>query len=880
MDWTRHACVLLVTPLLLWPAVDVSAQPAPLVETRLTELSIPVTVQHSLAWTASPSSYRNARELVVILKQRLPADGQEPERNVEVVEARLLITSEPRKSRADALKRLSDLAAEHGGAVNFVEIGGWPAAEIAFVERLTRRGSDPPPPAFGHRAITAVAAGDLIVRFEVSLIPGGRLQLLPEAQAIARSAVFPTRDTPAALKQNLRELDRKLRERRSQYVRPAPARASKLAAGAASMSQAASGVPVPVHGGLGELEIAASADAANIVIASNFKVAFSADRGSTFTPSDPGPFPNSPTDPTVTRGASGNFYLGTLARPDGSIAHLQATGCTNAVNRSTDGGATFALQGYSAQCPQTGTGMCFPDQPHIAADTVTAAGAGNEQLYAVWRSLLPTGIEPECAKIIITPYRPPMISCSQNNGVNWTAGATIPGAGDFPRVAIGGDGSVFVVSLSGDTVLLNRFTSCLSGLTAVAGYPVTVRTLTGQVACPVAGLDRCNDGNTLSSPTVATDPADASHLFVAFAEVDGSGGEHVAVVESRDGGSTFPRQATISGAMPARRFMPWVCCTGGNAWVGWYDRRAALVSGGSNDLTDYFIGVARSTGGASPSLTPGSERQVTNNSDPQCASGWSVGGVSCVPRQMEDSESCSIQPQLAGVCRTASGTGSSNKRCDFSDGGCPSGESCKTRGGCPKYGDYNGIACAGNWVIAAWASATAPSGQPAAAGVGIYASPEYVGPVRLSLCEVHPQACVAPIGFRKDIIRVKCTRLPCIVIDPIPRNCLTKWTCPGCPADTLCPPFYHVVFDNTLWRWQVDLVDGQGRQVPHDLRRVGRNTVLSVRPLKAEFRDSKIGDYRLVFTAVRGIRPGVEYVIRARLEMSDKPVLDIERTGR
>jgi hypothetical protein len=72
----------------------------------------------------------------------------------------------------------------------------------------------------------------------------------------------------------------------------------------------------------------------------------------------------------------------------------------------------------------------------------------------------------------------------------------IVGGGDFPRVAVGLDGAAYVVSLSGNSVLLNRFSSCASGLTAAADFPVTVATLTGAVACPVPWLDRCNDGNT------------------------------------------------------------------------------------------------------------------------------------------------------------------------------------------------------------------------------------------------------------------------------------------------------------------------------------------------------------------------------------------------
>jgi hypothetical protein len=88
----------------------------------------------------------------------------------------------------------------------------------------------------------------------------------------------------------------------------------------------------------------------------------------------------------------------------------------------------------------------------------------------------------------------------------------------------GRDGAVYVVSLNGNPVLLNRFTSCANGLVAEAGFPVTAATLSGNVACPVPGLDRCNGVNTLSSPTAAPDLADADHLFVSFAESDGAGG--------------------------------------------------------------------------------------------------------------------------------------------------------------------------------------------------------------------------------------------------------------------------------------------------------------------------------------------------------------------
>jgi hypothetical protein len=466
------------------------------------------------------------------------------------------------------------------------------------------------------------------------------------------------------------------------------------------------GPPVAVRPGLGELEISASRDANNIVIAGNSGLSFSTDRGAHFASGSSGVF--GPDDATLARAQSENFYLGVIAVPNGSPSQLNVTGCTNAVSRSNNNGANFALQGYSARCPLTGTGVCFPDQPHIAADTVNAA-SGNDQLYAVWRNFTTTQPIPSCTAIgsgLVTT----LISCSQDNGVNWTAPAQIPGAGDFPRVAVGRDGAVYVVTVSGNSVLLNRFTSCASGLTAEAGFPVTVATLSGPVSCPVPGLDRCNDGNTLSSPTVAPDPDDANHLFVTFAEFLTVNDEEIAAVESVDRGLSikFPGRLIVSNTPLARRFMPWSCSTHGRAWVGWYDRRAASRT--NNDLTDYFVSSTRST----------ILMNLSNNPDPQCASGWPCG-----TRNANDSESCSVQPELAGFCKRTGGGGSEN-RCDFSGPDattCPTGETCQTGDGCPKYGDYNGIACTDNFVIAAWSSATPPLGGAAPSpGINIYAA--------------------------------------------------------------------------------------------------------------------------------------------------------------
>jgi len=680
-------------------------------------------IRFAAPWTPSARQYTNAQELVVMRPGPPTTDERGVIQATEYPVARVLITTEPRHSHADALKRLESIAAYRQSPAAFIEVGGWPAVEVQFVEPLPRRGAKEEeeaevsaPDVSVQRAITAIAAADKVVMFDVSVLLDAPQGLMESAKQMTRSARFAKQGEPNEVKkalEMLRATEEKRQSRLKQSQSVAPGESVMGEAGAA-MSQA--GVPVAVQTGLGELEIAASANANNIIIASNGGLSFSTNRGASFMRGATGVFGLN--DPSLARAASGNFYLAVIAFPTGTPAHLNVSGCTHAVSRSTDNGANFGLQGYSARCPNTGTGICFPDQEHIAGDVRNVA-PGGDQLYAVWRNFAPTGAVLNCGSIgsgLVTPS----ITCSQNNGATWTATAAIPGAGDFPRVAVGRDGTVYVVTISGNSVLINRFTSCASGLTAATGFPLTVATLNGTVTCPVSGLDRCNNGNTLSSPVVAPDPANANRLFVSFAENIGVNSEQIVAAESTDRGSTFPVLRRVSNTPSARRFLPWSCVARGKVWVGWYDRRAA--SGTNNDLTDYFVG-----------STSGTPWNLSNNPDPQCASGWP-----CAPRSVNDSEACSVQPQLAGVCQVG------GMRCDFSAGtgagGCPTGGPCRIGGGCPKYGDYNGIAYADNFVIAAWSSATPPRGVTAPSpGINVYADVVAV-PTQLTVNKilVHP----------------------------------------------------------------------------------------------------------------------------------------------
>jgi len=114
--------------------------------------------------------------------------------------------------------------------------------------------------------------------------------------------------------------------------------------------------------------------------------------------------------------------------------------------------------------------------------------------------------------------------------------------------------------------------------------------------------------------------------------------------------------------------MSWICSVGGSAFVSWYDQGAAATLGTSNDLTDYMVGAVS---GQAASLQPGPVLNLSRNPDPQCNTGFPCGAM--VPN---DFTACVVPPSPGS--------------------------------GCPKYGDYNGSACAAGRVFNAWASATSP----------------------------------------------------------------------------------------------------------------------------------------------------------------------------
>lgn len=295
--------------------------------------------------------------------------------------------------------------------------------------------------------------------------------------------------------------------------------------------------------------------------------------------------------------------------------------------------------------------------------------------------------------------------------------------------------------MNGANITLNKYSSCQAGLAVQTGFPVTIANGV-NVTCPVPGLDRCNAGNVLSSPTVAVDDTNANHIYVAYAQTAGVG-ESVVLQDSIDGGHAWPsnRAVTLSASSTARRFMPWLCTTAGLANVTWYDRRAATNA--RNDFTDYYgasIGLT-----SSGKLGGGTEFQINaaGSADRQCPAGKTVGSPQSWPngsRAQGDSTQCSSpdeQPELGGRCQHTppNTTTDSFQACDFSatTNTCPVTESCQTAGGRPKYGDYNGNACAAGNLYAVWASATPPPGQAASGNVDLYFATVPVTPPSCSI---------------------------------------------------------------------------------------------------------------------------------------------------
>jgi hypothetical protein len=610
----------------------------------------------------------------------VPADQQES----AAPTVRVVIGYLERVDHADAVSQLAEYARESPTPSVFLAIGGWPALQrVQLVKRPQPSHAPQYPDPNMVQITTAVAADKVLVRLEAQLPSDADDELKDLVLAIGRSLSFTSLGDAAQVQQELNRL------RSSPRSQNAPRNVSSNAGAEVTALSDGAGPPifssVQLNNGTnGELEIAVSNNGSNIVIVKQSGWITSNDGGQTFPFS--GNLPVSDGDSSIAFGQSGNFYHAALGCFGNSCAAVCPANSNCAeIASSTTKGRTFGALVNAAVCANSGGAACSLDQEHIAADRVNSGAGGADRVYMAVRNC-----QGGCGA------NGAFVTCSPDSGATWAPLLALELGSDYPRVAVGGDGSFYVIFRNGGNLRIDKFNACTTAAAvmtrAAGGFPRPVSGFTSFAGCEVAngfgGLDRCNDGNILSGPTVTVDDTNADHVYVAWANNTAANNENTLVADSTDGGVNWRAPVSIQTNVNARRYHPWACATGGNAFVTWYDRRAATVA--NNDLTDYF---AASAGLFTGNLVANNDEfKISMTSDAQCTT-WPAA-----PRSTFDSENCSVQPQLAGVCSVTAG-----RRCDFSDcaggGGvgacqCPAaGETCNTGNGAVKYGDYNGNAC-------------------------------------------------------------------------------------------------------------------------------------------------------------------------------------------
>ena len=184
------------------------------------------------------------------------------------------------------------------------------------------------------------------------------------------------------------------------------------------------------------------------------------------------------------------------------------------------------------------------------------------------------------------------------------------------------------------------------------------------------------------------------------------------------------------------------------------------------------------------------------------------------------------------------------------------------------WGDYEGLTAAGNMFYGVFT------------GQSIGRTTLQLDPIffrrsamrfTLPVCAKKWWLCHPPLKLDPGLLVLKCLLPGCVIIDPIPKNCLVKFKCPGCEPGALCPPFYNVFFDDIDPAWKISVVDPKGQPVTVRQTKTKSGIVVSFRPAAALFKDGKIGDYSFVFEMGPGGKPGTEYRVKTRLEASNKP---------
>jgi hypothetical protein len=781
-----------------------------------------ISVETSDWWQEIPSPFANTKELI----GGRAGDG--------TMQARASITTIRHSSDEAAIARLQREAKLVGNA-RALQISGRPAIRLTDQIQLERRLQNLPPVVLETQQITTLIAVDsLVLKIVVTLANKAAPDSLKKAIEFASFTHISNSLSPGKLDSAIVEIERAIATKPQNSTSPGFFANGIPRLFPLTTRSTESSTPV-IAAQRGELEVAVSNDATDIVIGTNSGTVFSNNGGTSWSANQALPNQNVAGvnfqrrgDPSVGRAPSGRFFLSYLGREGRGGGSCTAAGadCRDtvsvAISEPADRGDNFNFRSNAAICDPNADPF-GTDQPHLVIARQPSA-LDREVVYIVWRRSVPNDAETSasCADLGAAHFVT-QLSCSQDGGQTWTRSIKIDDRGRHPRLGVSRSGRPYVIAVrssSGGAIDLTRASHCADGLAIDDDFPVVVDNF-GGVACPVPGLDRCNTGNTLTSPTVSPDTGRELTIFASFATRTEDGNENIVARASEDGGLTFPVSAIVNDRTHrARRFMPWSCAVSGGVYVGWYDREVATAA--ENDLTRYHAAFLQ--------YRPDNILATTESfplfraidlsrgaADAQCSL-WPSS-----PRNLSDSESCSRQPQQAGRVPGADGTCNAPGpgRCDFSDSATatPSLNCCLGLGS-PKYGDYNGIACAGQRAFVAWASATAPAGVPAppANSMGTYFAVVDHAETITTLCPGSGEDC---IDLGRGQLDYQCPDELCDIRVPVPKLCEKVINCPICDRNWQCIGTDALVFQGLASESKVKLVDEHGRVLQEASSAVG-----------------------------------------------------------
>ena len=468
------------------------------------DLADGVTLEADNWWKQIKSPLNNVKEFVGGLEQ----DGRMHAR----ASIKVMRFSSPEKA-LDGLKR----KAASAPTSKVQTIAGRPGLLVYEEIELERRVRDAAPLYFSTARVTSFVAIDrLLVQITATLAYGadkGLMKRLEDfSQGLKIADAIPNRGLGVALTDMQRISAIRKRplaplhfgSRDFPVVRESETRITEA------------GVPV-LASNRGELEVAVSPNGTDVVIGTSAGTVFSNDGGATWSAAQgfplnmgrPGIDLFSRGDPSVARGPSGRFFLSYLGDERHSTGRCrdESTDCRNtvsvALSEPAERGASFDFTSHVAVCDQSanGTERFGTDQPHIAVGPDQAPGG--EAVYVVWRQSVPTSANTSatCNALGETDRRT-VLSCSLDGGQTWSAHQEIDQIARHPRLGVGNDGKVYVVTVNhswGGPIRLIRTSSCSAGLAIDEDFLPSGREVDNfdGVACPVPGLDRCNTGNTL-----------------------------------------------------------------------------------------------------------------------------------------------------------------------------------------------------------------------------------------------------------------------------------------------------------------------------------------------------------------------------------------------